>query len=203
MTYYNDLGIQPDASDADIKQAYRAKAQQHHPDKGGDAEEFARIAEAYETLKNPERKRLYDATGRTRETSFDDEVQNTLRNLFEQVLLAEPDIDVLDCVNSRINSVIAQMSDQLTKLKGRHKKLLDRRKRIKSKGPMNIAHQVIDAALLPLSHEITSVDYTIKVGKECLKILKSYSEKKVDRPERPTHFGVSFGRSEGISFWPQ
>jgi hypothetical protein len=44
------LGVLPDATREDIKKAYRAQAQIHHPDKGGDTAMMRTINEAYETL---------------------------------------------------------------------------------------------------------------------------------------------------------
>jgi molecular chaperone DnaJ len=63
--YYDLLGIEKDASDADIKKAYRKQAMTHHPDKqGGDEEKFKKISEAYETLKDPNKKANYDRFGK-------------------------------------------------------------------------------------------------------------------------------------------
>ena len=65
--YYDTLGISKNASDADIKQAYRKLAMQYHPDrnKGDKAaeEKFKEINEAYETLKDPQKKAAYDRYG--------------------------------------------------------------------------------------------------------------------------------------------
>jgi len=44
------LGLERGATDAEIKKAYRRLSLQHHPDKGGNADDFVRIHEAYETL---------------------------------------------------------------------------------------------------------------------------------------------------------
>ena len=63
MTYYNTLGVSQDASQNDIKKAYRRLASIHHPDKGGDDKKFKKIAEAYEVLSNPEKKSNYDRFG--------------------------------------------------------------------------------------------------------------------------------------------
>lgn len=60
MDYYSILGVNKNASDKDIKSAYRKLAMQHHPDKGGDAQKFSKISEAYETLKDPARRQEYD-----------------------------------------------------------------------------------------------------------------------------------------------
>lgn len=47
---YATLDITPQATDTEIKKAYRRLALQHHPDKGGDAEQFKKIINAYEEL---------------------------------------------------------------------------------------------------------------------------------------------------------
>lgn len=60
MDYYTLLGISRDASQDEIKKAYRKLALQHHPDKGGDVTKFQEITSAYETLSNPEKRLQYD-----------------------------------------------------------------------------------------------------------------------------------------------
>tara|TARA_B100002019_G_C21272445_1_gene603137 strand:- start:4027 stop:4833 length:807 start_codon:yes stop_codon:yes gene_type:complete len=60
MDYYNILGVTRNASDSDIKAAYRKLAMQHHPDRGGDSTQFAKINQAYEVLKDPARRAQYD-----------------------------------------------------------------------------------------------------------------------------------------------
>lgn len=64
--YYKTLGISQNASDDEIKKAYRRLARRYHPDvsEEPDAEaQFKRIAEAYEVLKDPEKRKLYDQLG--------------------------------------------------------------------------------------------------------------------------------------------
>ena len=75
MSHYETLGIPRDASSDDIKKAYKALAKEWHPDKNIDKPELAKkkfqeIAEAYEVLSDPEKKRLYDLTGSDKETPF-------------------------------------------------------------------------------------------------------------------------------------
>lgn len=60
MDYYNILGVNKNASQEDIKKAYRKLAMRHHPDKGGDQKTFQRINEAYDVLKDPQRRKQYD-----------------------------------------------------------------------------------------------------------------------------------------------
>lgn len=64
--YYDVLGVARDASDEDIKRAYRKLARKFHPDvsKEADAEtRFKEVGEAYETLKDPEKRAAYDQLG--------------------------------------------------------------------------------------------------------------------------------------------
>ena len=64
--YYKILGVARGASDADIKKAYRRLARKYHPDVSTekDAEaQFKEIAEAYETLKDPQKRAAYDGLG--------------------------------------------------------------------------------------------------------------------------------------------
>jgi curved DNA-binding protein len=64
--YYAALGVERDASPEAIKKAYRRLAQKHHPDvskEPGAEARFKEIAEAYQTLKDPEKRAAYDALG--------------------------------------------------------------------------------------------------------------------------------------------
>jgi curved DNA-binding protein len=64
--YYGSLGLERGASDADIKKAYRRLARKYHPDvskEAGAEEKFKDVAEAYQTLKDPEKRAAYDQLG--------------------------------------------------------------------------------------------------------------------------------------------
>lgn len=50
MDFYKILGVAPNATEEEIKKAYRKLAMTHHPDRGGDEETFKKIKEAYEKL---------------------------------------------------------------------------------------------------------------------------------------------------------
>ena len=60
MDMYNILDIDKNASKETIKKAYRKASLKHHPDRGGDSEEFKKINRAYEILSDPIKKREYD-----------------------------------------------------------------------------------------------------------------------------------------------
>ena len=52
---YDILGVQPNASNEEIKKAYRKLSLKHHPDRGGDEEKFKELSAAYEKLTNPDK----------------------------------------------------------------------------------------------------------------------------------------------------
>lgn len=64
--YYQTLGVTRDASDDDIKRAYRKLARRYHPDVSDEknaADHFKDVSEAYEVLKDPEKRAAYDQLG--------------------------------------------------------------------------------------------------------------------------------------------
>ncbi|HTT07640.1 MAG TPA: DnaJ C-terminal domain-containing protein [Gammaproteobacteria bacterium] len=67
--YYAIMGVERDASAEAIKKAYRKLARKYHPDvskEAGAEEKFKEVSEAYETLKDPEKRAAYDQLGRHR-----------------------------------------------------------------------------------------------------------------------------------------
>jgi len=61
MTHYDTLGISANATQDEIKKAYRKLANQHHPDKGGDTTQFQKIQTAYDAISDENKRAQYDA----------------------------------------------------------------------------------------------------------------------------------------------
>ena len=65
--YYKDLGVPRDASEKDVKQAYRKLARRYHPDvnrtDASAEEKFKQVNEAYNVISDPEKRRKYDRYG--------------------------------------------------------------------------------------------------------------------------------------------
>lgn len=78
---YDLLGISSTASLEEIKKAYRKKALENHPDKGGNEEMFKKINEAYETLSNVEKRNVYD--NKEKNNFFPE--NDMFRNLFQNM----------------------------------------------------------------------------------------------------------------------
>lgn len=67
--YYKILGVKRDATASELKKAYRKMAQKHHPDLAEEGSkdkakaEFQKVQQAYDVLKDPEKRQLYDQLG--------------------------------------------------------------------------------------------------------------------------------------------
>lgn len=85
-TYYEILGISIDASMEEIKKAFRKLSLKYHPDKCNDQDsnsKFQRINEAYETLYDIEKRKIYDLNQRISPKSYQENVN--INNLFENL----------------------------------------------------------------------------------------------------------------------
>ena len=69
--YYEELGLEKNATRSEIKSSYRYLVKQHHPDAGGEKERFLAIQNAWETLNDPIKKEKYDKKILSSITSFD------------------------------------------------------------------------------------------------------------------------------------
>ncbi len=98
--YYKVLGISKDATDKDIQKAFRKLAHKYHPDsnKSKEAEEkFKKINEAYNVLKDPEKRKAYDQFGNqwesgrgyySQDTSSWTGNEDILRSVFDSIFRA-------------------------------------------------------------------------------------------------------------------
>lgn len=85
---YERLGLEPCATEEQIKSAHRKAVKAAHPDQGGDEEKFLELQQAFEILIDPEKRKRYDETGRTDESKITEKrirefINQTMQNVVE------------------------------------------------------------------------------------------------------------------------
>jgi DnaJ family protein A protein 2 len=83
---YELLDLNCSASTEEVKKAYRKKALQCHPDKGGDEENFKKINSAYEILSDPKKREIYDKYGKNGLRNSGEIPDDILNNIFENII---------------------------------------------------------------------------------------------------------------------
>jgi len=140
MTLYTDLGVEPTADAATIKRAHRKAARQHHPDAGGNRDDFERIQRAALVLCDPARRARYDETGETEAAPDNsmaeitlvilqafDAAMNEIGDRFEQV-------DMVAMTKAKMKQGLAAMEKSARDHEALGKKLERARKRLTFKG---------------------------------------------------------------------
>ena len=183
MSHYETLGVDKNATEKEIKKAYRAQAQVKHPDKGGTAEEFAPLANAYETLMDPERRLLYDATGKDQRPPIETEVQAIMVQWFHAAI--EQDIPIIEYAQSQIQHGIQTIAQQRRELQAKRKKLEKRRKKIQSTAQINLAHQIIDGEIKRIDAALAHEVHQEEIRKALETAIAEYSEE-VEKPKVTT-----------------
>ena len=91
MNLYDELGVDKDATQEEIKKAYRKKAKANHPDKKGDEEKMQSINKAYAVLKNPFKKERYDKYGEENTINNDDvELTRIICEVVQSLIMRNP-----------------------------------------------------------------------------------------------------------------
>ena len=125
MDYYELLGVPRNATESDLKKAYKKQSMQHHPDRnGGSDSKFKQINEAYSALKDPQKRQMYDQYGTAdpqqaqaqQQSHFSQQFggarfedifgqmfgqQQTRRQMHNQDITIAADIDFEDIVNGK------------------------------------------------------------------------------------------------------
>lgn len=92
MDYYQILGVSETASQEDIKKAYKKLAMKHHPDRGGDTQQFQSISQAYDILGDVEKRSQYDHERKFGGTQFHFNSDN-MQDIFGQMFGGQSPFD--------------------------------------------------------------------------------------------------------------
>lgn len=174
MTHYDTLGITPDATADEIKQAFRRRSSRCHPDKGGDAEDMAAVNAAYDVLSDEARRAEYDATGSSAGPgSIQAEARDALLHLF-RASIENSDGDHV----GEVRSMLGLHRDGLVKAQSeatrKRARLMRRRGKVRVRAGENLVHAIIDEQVAALDRQLASMPRGFEVNRLAQEMLESY-----------------------------
>lgn len=144
MSLYEILGVNKGASRDEIRDAYRCKAKETHPDRGGDDKKFAVFAKAYEVLIDSNKRGRYDETGVVEDVNVINKKANAMVcSIFENILdeVGEEGalkIEIVKKIGTVLTKTLAGIVAEITAGVSRKKALEEIAKRIKHKDKNNL-----------------------------------------------------------------
>lgn len=177
MKYYETLGVPRDASQEEIRQAYRRKCSEAHPDKGGSVEEMQAVNSAYDTLSDPGVRALYDQTGDgapARPPEVD--AREVLIELFGQAVGAQlTTAEIEAVVRSTLTAMQQRTRSSVPPLQQKQERLERLRKTITTEdGVENIAAVAIQLALDGAADDLALMQHAEKVAAAGLVMLNAH-----------------------------
>lgn len=178
MTLYEILGVPTDADDATIKAAYRRKAKETHPDKGGSKEAFHAVQHAYEVLSDAERRAHYDRTGSDDLRRAGDAAVAMLLQVFNE-LLATPEFcsDFIAATKQRIAMGRARAQDTMTTARREIVRLEKLRRRVVvNEGHDNLFADLVDGKIREAKANIEACEKGIEEFDAASKLIGVYAD---------------------------
>lgn len=179
--YYEILGVAHDATQEDIKRAYRRRAKELHPDtnENSDGEEMAELNVAYETLSDEERRRLYDETGSgndVRKRMEAEAREGVLSLILSHIQAREGNGDIMTSV---ANELIGQTLAAENNVKQGEKVLLGLRRAQKKLHYKGSGHDYVRTALEnrieDILHKLELSKLNVERCKVAAELVKEYS----------------------------
>lgn len=181
MNPYEVLGLHKDVSSQEIKTKYRELSMVHHPDKGGDASIFAKIAVAYKILSNPEKKAQFDKDGfiEPDEIFLKEQMRARVIRIVEdwvtQTVQGKCNITLVRFFNVQIKGGREQLNASKDHLKQVRKLIKTTLKKLSYNNTnQSIAHTIIKQKLHLLKADINNTENEIKVIELVAEELRKY-----------------------------
>lgn len=173
--HYETLGVSEDADAAEIKRAYRKKAEIAHPDKkGGNQDEMVAINRAFDVLGDPKRRLLYDATGQDNDRPEEEQIRALIMEAFQDALVKDAG-HVLNHAKKWLKTARDNAGENRDKCKAAAKELKRKRSKIKTKGKKpNFFHMILDKSISQAEAGIATFDAGIKICEKAMKEIDDY-----------------------------
>jgi len=180
---YELLGISKKSTIEEIKEAYKRKAKECHPDvNGGDSSLFLKIKKAYDILSNKSTREKYDKTGYIEHDKEDLilEAYNVISNSLQEFIkmhTIENKTDVLSIMLSNCLKKISGLKKMLLTLEKKRTMILVMKRRFKKKKNVdnhNYFEDILENLLSSVKQEMSQIHSQIEIYKYIKNILNGY-----------------------------
>lgn len=177
MNPYEVLEVPADSTEQEVVKAYRRKSLQHHPDRGGDADECKTINEAYGILSNPKRRKRFDETGDATDRRKHNAAEAAIAELLADAF-AQDRIDPVRWIKDRLAARRADHQEQRDKLISGREKLAEKIARFKAANERttnpngrDFVLEALETGLLAIDTEIANQNSAAELLTESLALL--------------------------------
>ena len=185
MDLYKILGIRKNASPQSIKKAFRKKAKQTHPDISGDPEEFHTFLDvktAYDVLSDPEKRKIYDETGRYDTKPSDSDISQAAQLIFtalRELIGRHKDkvvyTDIIQDIKKSFNNKIGEIQKAINEMKSIQAVLNDVSSRtVVDDGQFNYISVMLDSESDNIGRAVNENESQINMIRKCLEMLEHY-----------------------------
>ena len=187
MDLYQTLDLPKKATAAEVKKAYRRKAKQHHPDKGGKATDMADINHAYAVLSDETRRASYDNTGSDKQAASPNAAAHALlMQLFVQALNAQQP-DVVRFTRDSLYGSRQEIQANKVQTTARLNHLLSRRGDVSVSEGDNLFHSLIDQQVSQGRIAVANLTAQEAQVEAALELLKAYTSNVTAQPVQPRY----------------
>lgn len=177
---YQMLGIDRDAQEPAVKAAYRTKAKTAHPDQGGDPGEFERLQAAYDLLKDPVRRKVYDDTGYDPQLADPKDLKGVmmLETLINDVILDERDpgsFDPLAAMRRKLSDDILKNRFHILELERHRTRIRQHVDRLGRKPETDVLGSMLRARSQAIAEAIKNTENQIEAIEKAYSLLEGYS----------------------------
>jgi curved DNA-binding protein CbpA len=197
---YKVLGVSRDASEADVRAAFRRRAKNAHPDRGGNRDEFEAVKWAQLVLSDPDRRARFDETGEADEPGPDNDHAQALQliaKLLHDVLVGEEeplDADLVLAMRLQLADQVKEIEGKIAVMRRARARAAKMTRRFKRRAAGdNAMARLLERNDQVLTQQTALAEKAIKHRKAAIALIEEYTfEHDAPAPQRFTDFTLAF-----------
>ncbi|KQR68853.1 molecular chaperone DnaJ [Rhizobium sp. Leaf341] len=176
---YAMLGVERDADEAAIKAAYRQVAKTAHPDQGGDGAVFGQLQAAYDLLRDPVRRKIFDNTGYDPQLADPRDLKGLLviETLVNEVILDEREpgsFDPVAAMRRRLSDDIVKSRFHILELERHRTRVRQHMDRLGRRPDADVLGSMLRARSQSIADAIKTAEGQIEVIEQAYLMLEGY-----------------------------